>query len=319
VLSEVHDNDVPDISVLLALILVLACTIQFLRLLVTFRTSLTVGGLTARVGSDLRTLIDILYPVPFSTDTPERAPQDSKQPPTWTVRHSGEPGVFQSFDERAAVRLAGKAGTSIRFVPAIGDFVVTGAVLAEGNGAAPAPGAVRELARIGQSRTLEQDPGYGLRMLADIAIRALSPAVNDPTSAVQALDQIDDILNRLADRSLGDGLLHNGDGRIVVGYAAPTWEAFLSLAVDEIMLYGADSLQVTRRMRALLTDLIASAPAARGNAITGRLTALDRSIGRVFPDPALATEAAEPDRQGIGSPRTALVSRSAYTGIRSAV
>jgi uncharacterized membrane protein len=192
-------------------------------------------------------------------------------------------------------------------------------VLAEGSGATPAPGTVRGLARIGQSRTLEQDPGYGLRMLADIAIRALSPAVNDPTSAVQALDQIDDILNRLADRSLGDGLLHNGEGRVVVRYAAPTWEAFLSLAVDEIMLYGADSLQVTRRMRALLTDLIASAPAVRGSAITVRLTALDRSIGRVFPDPATATEAAEPDRQGIGSPRTTLVSRFAHKGIRSAV
>jgi uncharacterized membrane protein len=319
VLSVVHGDDVPGVSVTVALIMVLVCTAMFLRLLVTFRTTLTVVGLTTLIGHDLRELINVLYPAPFGPadrDQPAWAPPEpappgappsgepqSGEPPSWTIRHAGEPGVFQSFDELKAVRLAGKLGASIRFIPAVGDFVVTGAVLATGTGGQPAPWTVRALVRIGPVRTLEQDPAYGLRMLVDIAIRALSPAVNDPTSAIQALDQIDDIVTRLAGRSLGEGRLHDLSGRVVISYPAPTWDAFLSLAVDEILLYGSGSLQVTRRLRALLDDLRASTPPARWPAIDAKLAALRRAIRRAFPDETEQAEAAQPDRQGIGSAR----------------
>lgn len=305
ILSEVHEDRVPDISVTLALVMVLGCTVQFLRMLVTFRTALTVSGLTRGVGTDVRRLIGAIYPVAYVAGPAGDGGSGplAGQPPAWTVRHAGQPGVFQSFDEVAAVKLAAAAGATIRFVPAAGDFLVTGAVLADGTGPVPDAGAVRKLCRIGPNRTLEQDPGYGLRMLADIAIRALSPAVNDPTSAVQSLDQIDDILHRLAGRSLGDGLLHDPGGRVVVRYPAPTWPAFLSLAVDEIIQYGAGSLQVARRLRAMLDDLLASAPDPRRAAIRGKLAVLNRAVRRAFPDAEEAAEAAEPDRQGIGSPR----------------
>jgi uncharacterized membrane protein len=306
VLSAVHGDDVPTVSVTVALVLVLLCAALFLRLLVTFRSTLTVGGLTRTIGAEMRVLIDALYPVPFgqaACDVVEGPGPLAAEPPTWTVRHAGEPGVFQSFDEPAAVRLAVKADAAIRFIPAVGDFVVTGAVLAEGTGTAPPPAALRKLVRVGAARTLEQDPAYAIRMLVDIAIRGLSPAVNDPTSAVQALDQIDDILHRLANRSLGDGLLHDATGQVVVRYPAPTWDTFLSLAIDEILLYGASSLQVTRRLRAMLEDLLAGTPEARWPAITAKLAALRRATCRTFPDETAQIEATQPDRQGIGSPR----------------
>ena len=123
--------------------------------------------------------------------------------------------------------------------PAVGDFLVSGAKLAAGTGPAPDAAKLRGLVRVGLLRTLEQDPAYGIRLLVDIALRALSPAVNDPTSAVQALDQLDDALQRLARRSLGDGRLHAGDGRVLVRFPAPRWDAFVALAVDEIIVYGA--------------------------------------------------------------------------------
>jgi uncharacterized membrane protein len=304
VLSVVHGDDVPTISVTLALVLVLVCTAMFLRLLVTFRTTLTVVGLTTLIGHDLRRLVDLLYPVPFGTaeyDLPAQASRPAE--PSWNVCHAGEPGVFQSFNEPRAVRIASKSGATIRFLPAVGDFVVTGAVLATGTGSPPSARAVRGLVRIGSVRTLEQDPAYGLRMLVDIAIRALSPAVNDPTSAIQALDQIDDILTRLAGRSLGDGRLHDASGQVMVSYPAPTWADFLNLSIDEILLYGSGSLQITRRLRALLDDLRAATPPPRWPAIDLKLAALHRAVQRTFPDQTEATEAAFPDRQGIGSPR----------------
>jgi uncharacterized membrane protein len=303
VLSEVHDDDVPDISMTVALVMVLVCATMFLRLLVTFRSNLTVGGLTRTVGTELRRLIDALYPAPYADD-PGCVPRPAEgSEPTWTIRHDGEPGVFQSFDERGAVRIAARTGTRIRFVPAAGDFVVTGAVLADGTGPPPRTRQLRKLIRIGAARTLEQDPAYGIRMLVDIAIRALSPAVNDPTSAVQALDQIDDVLHRLAQRSLGDGRLHDRHGTVVVRYPAPTWDTFLTLATDEIVLYGATSPQVCRRMKAMLQDLLDSTPKARWPAIQAALETLDRATRRAFPDAADRAAATHPDRQGIGSPR----------------
>ena len=246
----------------------------------------------------------MLYPAPFTGTAPPAAPKAlTTEQPTWTIKHDGEPGVFQAFNERRAVRLAAKTGARIRFLPAIGDFVVTGGVLADGTGPAPKPRALCRLVTIGAARTLEQDPAYAFRMLVDIAVRALSPAVNDPTSAVQALDQIDDGLHRIACRSLGDGLLQDKDGQVLVRYPAPTWETFLTLAMDEIVLFGSNSLQITRRMNAMLQDLLASTPEARWPAVNVKLAALRRATRRSFPDQAEEAAAARPDRQGIGSPR----------------
>src|SRR5262249_1707565 len=124
----------------------------------------------------------------------------------------------------------------------------------------------RELRRgimVGGERTFEQDPKYALRLLVDIAIKALSPAVNDPTTAVQALDQIQDLLLRLARSQLDIGECRDGEGRLRLVIPVPTWDDFLRLAFDEISAYGANSVQVMRRMKALLVDLSASVPAER--------------------------------------------------------
>ena len=305
VLSQVRENAVPDISVLLSLVLLLVSVGMLLRLLATFRTTLTTGGLARAVGDQLRGLIDVMYPVRFDPAASAAGAGDGQPQaaPSWVIRHVGTPGVFQCFDEPAAVQLATGTGTEVRFIPAVGDFLVSGAKLAAGTGPAPDAVKLRALVRIGLLRTLEQDPAYGIRLLVDIALRALSPAVNDPTSAVQALDQIDDAMQRLARRSLGDGRLHAGDGRVVVRFPAPRWDAFLALAFDEIIVDGARSIQVTRRLRAVLDDLLASAPPSRRPAVSVRIATLQRAVRSAISDAAVAAEAMEPDHQGIGSPR----------------
>src|ERR1700678_1079592 len=85
VLSVVHGDDVPGVSVTVALIMVLVCTAMFLRLLVTFRTTLTVVGLTTLIGHDLRELINVLYPAPFG-------PADRDQP-AWAPPEPAPPGA----------------------------------------------------------------------------------------------------------------------------------------------------------------------------------------------------------------------------------
>jgi len=305
VLGQVRGNAVPDVSVTISVLLVLVSACLFLRLLVTFRTALTTGGLVRTVGGELRKQIDILYQAEYVPSAPygEGGDAAAAAGPRWQLAHQGQPGVFQALDERSAVRLAAAGGAEIRYIPAIGDFIVTGAPLATGSGPPPAAAALARTVRVGPYRTLEQDPAYGVRVLVDIAIRALSPAINDPTSAVQALDQIDDVLHRLAHRALGDGLLADEAGTVRVRFPAPRWDMFVALAFDEIIMYGAGSLQVARRLHALLTDLLATAPPGRREVVADRLATLRRLVHRAQSDPALATEAMRSDRQGIGSPR----------------
>ena len=127
VLSQVRENAVPDVSVLVSLLLLLISVGLLLRLLATFRTTLTTGGLARAVGNELREVIDVMYPVRFDpAASAAAAAQPTGKPqaaPSWLIRHVGVPGVFQAFDEPAVVRLAAGTGTEIRFIPAVGDFL----------------------------------------------------------------------------------------------------------------------------------------------------------------------------------------------------
>ena len=154
----------------------------------------------------------------------------------------------------------------------------------------------------GLDRTFEQDPKYALRLLVDIAIKALSPAINDPTTAVQALDQIQDQLLRLGRRRLEIGASRDSHGTLRLVVPHPTWEDFLRLAFDEIRSCGATSVQVMRRMRALMSDLIAALPEERRPALEHQRERLDRAIALSFEDEEekmVREEGLEPSRRSI--------------------
>jgi len=102
---------------------------------------------------------------------------------------------------------------------------------------------------------MEQDLAFGFRQLVDIAERALSPAVNDPTTACQALDVLHDLLRRLAVRHLPSGRLHGADGSLRLIVPQYGFADFVDLAVQEIWHYGSDAAQVPSRLRAMLADL----------------------------------------------------------------
>jgi uncharacterized membrane protein len=156
---------------------------------------------------------------------------------------------------------------------------------------------------MGEQRTFEQDPKYAISLLVDIAIKALSPAINDPTTAVQALNQIEELLLRLGCRYLEIGEFRDKEGhlRLVVPY--PAWEDFLRLAFDEIRHWGAHSVQVMRRMMALVNDLIGRLPENRDPALLHWEERLQTTIARSFDDIEEKQEASVEDRQGLGVPR----------------
>ena len=156
---------------------------------------------------------------------------------------------------------------------------------------------------LGSERTFEQDPKYAIHLLVDIAIRALSPAVNDPSTAVQALDQIEDLLLRLGRRSLEVGAFRDRNGNLRLVLPFPAWEDFLTLALEEIRHYGATSKQVMRRMGALLSDLMEALPAERRRALRWERERLEAAILRSYDDDEEIVLASVEDRQGLGAPR----------------
>ena len=120
---------------------------------------------------------------------------------------------------------------------------------------------------------------------------------------MQALDQLEDLLLRLGRRNLAAGRARDAQGRLRLVFPVPSWEDFLVLAFDEIRYYGASSIQVMRRMRALLLDLMASVPPERLPELERYLERVDNGIRSTFEDGADRKDALERDRQGLGLSR----------------
>ena len=141
---------------------------------------------------------------------------------------------------------------------------------------------------------------FAFRVIVDIASKALSPAINDPTTAVLAIDQIHHLLREVGNRYLAEGRERDRAGRVRLVYRTPNWENFLHLAVTEIRHYGRDSIQVMRRLRAMLENLIETLPARRTPLLRRELELLHQSSKRAFPDMDDQVLADIGDLQGMG-------------------
>jgi uncharacterized membrane protein len=211
-------------------------------------------------------------------------------------------GVVQAFDIEGLVALARRAACVIELVPQVGDSVAVGDPLfrALGGGADLPANALCLSVAVGQERTLEQDPAFAFRILVDIASKGLSPGINDPTTAVLAIDQIHHLLSNVGGRRLDDERVCDTSGVVRLLYRTPEWEDFVHLAVTEIRHFGGGSIQVARRMRAMLEDLIRKLPACRAPLLQQELSLLHRSAQRCFPAPEDVALAEVCDFQGVG-------------------
>jgi len=251
-----------------------------------------------------RKAIAELYPSPKSVPNPAAtgsAELDGLRA-TQTLTHIGRPQVIQTVRVEELLSLAREAGATIEVTAAVGDTILELSPLVRVY-AARQPldeHRLKSSFEIGDERTFEQDPKYALRLVVDIAIKALSPAINDPTTAVQALDQIEDLLIRLGHRQLDIGQYRDDQGALRLVVPFPTWDDFLRLALDEVRYCGASSVQVMRRMNALIDNLLKVLPAARHAALRHWEERLQSTIKRSFKDADEKQDASVADRQGLG-------------------
>jgi uncharacterized membrane protein len=228
------------------------------------------------------------------------------RPVTQVLRYTGAPRSIAKVDVRTLVKMARDADALIELDCAVGDTIVYDTQLLQVRGASrPIPEqALLRAVGLSIERTFAQDPKYPIRLLVDIAIKALSPSINDPTTAVQAIDQLEDILRRLGRRALDDVQAKDRDGIIRLTYPTPNWEDFLRLSFDEIRYYGANSVQVTRRLRSALAGVAESiSDPERIRAVERYVQQLNTVISRLPLDEEDRIVASQQDRQGLGVSR----------------
>jgi uncharacterized membrane protein len=304
-LRRVNDSFVPDVGVTVAGIACAGSLVMLLLYLDNFTHHLrpvAVASLVARRGQGVLTAA--------------RAELMAHPDLDVTAVTTGEPvlrvtspraGAVQAVHTAGLLALAERHDCTMVLAFSVGDFVPAGETVIEVYGrSSPAPDALLGCLAFGMERTIEQDPGFAMRILVDIAIRALSPAVNDPTTAVQVLNHLEGLLRALSTTPLpGRYSLDDAAGGHRVVIPGRRWEDYLELGLTEIRQYGATSPQVCRRLAALLDALSESAPPERQAAIDRQRALLADSVDESFLEPAARERARQPDRQGIGGRLTA--------------
>jgi uncharacterized membrane protein len=303
-LDRNNSRKVPFISSMVVIVLLLASVGMFVGLIHRIGR-LQINRMLIFTGDRGREVIEKLYGPPGSS--PNKAPTGGLRTlvPEQTLLHHGQPRSLESVSVNRLVKLAKQHDACIKVVTAVGDTVLEGTPLLHIFNARH-PFTERELSKVlelGEERTFDQDPKYAIRLLVDIAIRALSPAINDPTTAVQALDQIGDLLLRLGGQRLEIGAYPDDSGRIRLIIPFPSWDDFLHLGFEEILSYGAKSVQVMRRMKALVADLLTVVPPERHAGLQYWQGRLQTSITRSFEDAEEKLSASGEDRQGLGVTR----------------
>lgn len=294
------DGGVLQLNTFIAGVLGLGSCVIFLYLIDYAARFLRPVSILGRVGETGIQVIEALYPLPTSETDRTKPPSE---PRTWDriVAHTGRSASVLAVDLEGLVALAERCQARLEFVPQVGDFVAVGEPLFRVQGGRDLPDeALRAAVALGSERTMEQDPTFAFRILVDIAIKALSPAINDPTTAVLALDHLHRLLRQVGLRHVSHEHYRDAAGAVRLVFRTPNWEDFVHLACTEIRQCGANSVQIMRRMRSLLMNLQRTLPEHRQAELRQQLDFLDREVERNYAFPEDQALARLPDPQGLG-------------------
>lgn len=296
-----NQNSVPAITVTFGLLLAVATLGQFAHLVQRVFESIQIGGILRTLSRRAWQVIDDVHPHPESaiTTTEPTIPAGTQ---VTSIEHSGKPGVIAALDRKALLKIADGVGGLVEVVPQVGEFVspqTTVLKVHDGKRAITAAEA-KSVFILARQRTIDQDPAFLLRMFVDIAIRALSAAINDPTTAVQVLDRIEAMLVELYNRHPGPTFVADANGSPKAFVHAPSWEDYFELGSSEIRRYGGSSLQINRRLRAMHEHLLESVAGPDRERVLLEIRLLDERAQTVFTDPAELALSRVPDRLGLG-------------------
>src|SRR5271157_1768213 len=296
------ETTVHQFVAIVAGLLALTCIVAFLFLIDYAARMLRPVSLVRRVGQEGLAVMESVYPEQCPEAQSIARSQLSPGPAERTILHRGKSAIVVAVNVETLFVEAEKAKCVIEFVPQVGDFVGSGEplFLLHGRAEAVDERKLRACVVVGAERTIEQDPLFAFRILVDIAIKALSKAINDPTTAVLAIDQLHRLLRSAGTRNLRTDQILDRAGNLRVIFRTPNWEDFVHLAFSEIRFYGAENIQIARRLRAMIVNLTDTLPAQRHSALRKELELLDRTIEKLYVLPDDLKLASIPDLQGLG-------------------
>ncbi|OZG30062.1 hypothetical protein BH683_005495 [Williamsia sp. 1138] len=304
--EDSNDVPAPGLSTLLALLVTIASVFMFIALVVKVGSVLNSSQLLRWIANEGRGAIRRVYPVEATGDVGDELPvgvepEPGSQTTLIQLREIPSQGrVLMAVDLQRLQRLAIDWNVRVDLLIGIGDFVAHNADVFEvhGPGDRVRPHHLLGTLLFGDTHRPSVSPAAALQSISDIALKALSPAINDPGRAVQALDHVEDLLLMLAPRLRVD---QQYASLTLVGGYRRTWDDFVAVGTDEIRHYSSNAAQVQRRLRALLQTLREQCPPDQHEPIDNRLRALDEQLDRDWASSFDRWLAGAADRQGYGS------------------
>jgi uncharacterized membrane protein len=304
-MDEVVDPSAAARTVVVSMAMLAGAVVVFVIYVTATMRLLEVGWVITAVANEARAAIRRGYPPAeayVDTDPPVLVahPHVVHLSSRDTRSYKGVLGTVLGVDRPRLVRLATKYDCVIEILPRVGEYVVTGGPVMAVHGSRSPPDAdLLTCIDLGRARTLYQDPTFGIRQLVDVATQALSPAINQPTTAVLVIDRLHDLLLRIARLPSPTGLHVDPTGTVRLVECTYSWGYLVHLAFVEITALGISSPHVTRRLGAALQDLqadVASEAAAEMAHVQATLDELLRGHSTV----GFAGLASTPDRLGLG-------------------
>jgi uncharacterized membrane protein len=299
--QNLMDKEVHQLVMLLAMVLGIFSFAAFFHLIDYASRLLRPISLLAHVGAAGIAVTESIYPE-AGHDTTEESETINLGPLGRVIRHQGTSAIVVAVDLKALRAQAERSKGVVEFVPQIGDFVATDDPLFNlySGACSVDEHRLRSSVAFGSERAMDQDPTFAFRIVVDVALKALSPAINDPTTAVLAMDQLHRMLRTVGKRHLRTDELLDQSGQIRVIFGTPNWDDFVYLAFSEIRNCGSNNLQIVRRMRAMIENLVQTLPPNRREALLRQLSLLDREVERIFTYPEELALARVADAQGLG-------------------
>jgi uncharacterized membrane protein len=266
---------VPGLSVSVTVVLALASVTAAMVYIHHMAQAVRVVVVIDRIAAETKRSLDRLYPdTPPALDAPA---VPATAPGQRRLVNAKESGVLSYIDVEDLVETAVDEDVTVELLMDPGTYVIAGQPLFQVTG--PAEFDVRplhDLVDFESERDISQDPAYGFRQLVDIAERAISPAINDPTTAVQCVDRIHALLRRIATRDLAVGN-HIVDGVLRLRVPMPDWVDYVGLACDELRHWGGNAPRIQRRLQTMLRDLCDHVDDDRRPAILAQMRLLEYS------------------------------------------
>lgn len=293
------------LAVTLGVLFVLASLVVFVVYVTTTMRLLQVSWVVTAVAEETRRVLAKERPGATSYLAAE-APQMDQDPRLVRLEaerddgRGGEFGVILGLDRGRLVQLGQQYDCLLQLLPKVGEYLPIGAALFAVHGrGGPSDDTVRSCVRLGRSPTMFQDPLYGIRQLVDVASQALSPAINQATTAVIVIDRLEELLLRIARRPQPTGFFVDTDGVVRLIHPEPTWAETVDLAFSEIAVFGASSPAVVRRLAAAYQRLHQSVAVDLRVDVARHIAFLEPLLRQEMqPDHPMATP--QPDQRGLG-------------------